>query len=163
MAAESEPKRTPPYRPHRSSVADERKVRSISDRIFAELFSRRLQGKTVRASSFPPRSSSRSVGGQQSDQTFSPVNANPAVVRTTRRRGRKGPLSMKVYRTESHYYFSSKQLLPAGALVFFSDRLRRYVHPTAGTLLDPYPRLCLLPEDESAAFEERWQETLSHF
>jgi len=70
---------------------------------------------------------------------------------------------MKVYRTESRYYFSSKQLLPAGELVFFSDRLRRYVHPTAGTLLDPYPRLCLLPEEESAAFEEHWQETLSRF
>ena len=48
---------------------------------------------------------------------------------------------MRAYRTESSYYFSSKQLLPAGALVFFSDKHRRYVHPTAGTLLDPHPRL----------------------
>ena len=151
MATESEPKPTLPLRSHRSSAADERKVRSISNRIFAELFPRRLHGKTVRYSSYPP------------DQTFSAVSTGPAISRPTGPRGRKEPLSMKVYRTESRYYFSSKQLLPAGVLVFFSDRLRRYVHPTAGTLLDPYPRLCLLPEDESAAFEEHWQETLARF
>ena len=151
MATENEPKLTPPFRPHRSSAADERKVRNMSERIFAELFPRRLHGKTVRYSSSLP------------DQAFSSVNTGPAILRPTGTRGKKEPLSMKVYRTESRYYFSSKQLLPAGALVFFSDRLRRYVHPTAGTLLDPYPRLCLLPEDESAAFEEHWQETLSRF
>ena len=151
MATESEAKLTSPFRPHRSSAADERKVRNISNRIFAELFARRLHGKTVEYSSSLP------------DQAFSSVNTGPASLRPTGTRRRKEPLSMKVYRTESRYYFSSKQLLPAGELVFFSDRLRRYVHPTAGTLLDPYPRLCLLPEEESAAFEEHWQETLSRF
>jgi len=68
---------------------------------------------------------------------------------------------MKVYRTESCYYFSSRQLLPSGSLVFFSDKLRRYVHPTAGTLLDPHPRLQLLSEAESQEFEKHWQEALS--
>jgi hypothetical protein len=70
---------------------------------------------------------------------------------------------MKVYRTESHYYFSSKQLLPAGSLVFFSDKLRRYVHPTAGTLLDPHPRLQPLSEAESQEFAEHWQEALVRY
>jgi hypothetical protein len=68
---------------------------------------------------------------------------------------------MKVYRTESSYYFSSKRFLSAGALVFFSDKLRRYVHPTDGTLLDPHPRLQLLSDAESQEFEEHWQEVLS--
>ncbi len=67
---------------------------------------------------------------------------------------------MKVYRTESRYYFSSKQLLPVGSLVFFSDKIRRYVHPTDGTLLDPHPRLQLLSEAESQEFEAHWQDTL---
>ena len=70
---------------------------------------------------------------------------------------------MKVYRTESRYYFSSKQLLPTGSLVFFSDKLRRDVHPTAGTLLDPHPRLQLLSEAESQEFEKQWQEALSRY
>ena len=68
---------------------------------------------------------------------------------------------MKVYRTESRDYFSTKQLLPAGSLVSFSDKLRRYVHPTDGTLLDPYPRLQLLSDAESQEFTAHWQEALS--
>ena len=163
MAIESESKLTPLFRPHRSSAADERKVRSISARIFAELFPRRLHGKTVRPVSHPPRPSSRSAEGQQSYQAFSSVSTGSAMSHSTRTRRRKESLPMKVYRTESRYYFSSKQVLPAGALVFFSDKLKRYIHPTAGTLLDPYPRLCLLPKEESAAFEEHWQEALSRF
>jgi hypothetical protein len=68
---------------------------------------------------------------------------------------------MKAYRTESSYYFSSKQLLPAGSLVFFSDKHRRYIHPTAGTLLDPHPRLQLLSDEESQGLEREWQDALS--
>jgi hypothetical protein len=68
---------------------------------------------------------------------------------------------MRAYRTESSYYFSSKQLLPAGALVFFSEKHRRYVHPTAGTLLDPHPRLQLLSDTESRELEAQWQEALA--
>jgi hypothetical protein len=67
---------------------------------------------------------------------------------------------MKVYRTESPYYFSSKQLLPVGSLVYFSDKRGRYIHPTAGMLLDPHPRLQLLSGEESRAFEEHWREQL---
>ena len=68
---------------------------------------------------------------------------------------------MRAYRTESSYYFSSKQLLTAGALVFFSDKHRRYVHPTAGTLWDPHPRLERLSDAESQELEAQWQEALA--
>jgi hypothetical protein len=68
---------------------------------------------------------------------------------------------MKAYRTESSYYFSSKQLLAAGAVVFFSDKQRRYIHPTAGVLLDPHPRLLALSEEESQKLEKEWQQTLA--
>ena len=70
---------------------------------------------------------------------------------------------MKAYRTESSYYFSSRQLLPAGALVFFSDKHRRYIHPTAGILLDPHPRLQSLSDAESQELEQHWHEALSRF
>ena len=52
-------------------------------------------------------------------------------------------------------------VLPAGALVFFSDKHRRYVHPTAGTLLDPHPRLERLSDAESQELEAQWQEALA--
>lgn len=68
---------------------------------------------------------------------------------------------MRAYRTESTYYFSSKQLLPAGSVVFFSDKHRRYVHPEAGMLLDLHPRLQSLSEAESQQLEKQWQEALS--
>src|SRR5215813_10098724 len=87
--------------------------------------------------------------------------SHPIVVQTPAPRVGKEPPSMKVYRTESHYYFSSKQLLPAGSLVFFSDKRRRYVHPTAGTLLDPHPRLQQLSDVESQELEAHWQKALS--
>jgi hypothetical protein len=67
---------------------------------------------------------------------------------------------MKAYRTESPYYFSSKQLIPVGSVVFFSDRLRRYVHPTNGILLDPHPRLQSLSDEESLKWETHWQKDL---
>jgi len=68
---------------------------------------------------------------------------------------------MKAYRTESSYYFSSRQLLAAGALVFFSDKQRRYVHPAAGVLLDPHPRLQALSDEESRKLEKEFQEALA--
>lgn len=68
---------------------------------------------------------------------------------------------MKAYRTESSYYFSSKKLLGAGVVVFFSDKQRRYIHPTAGVLLDPHPRLLALSDEESRKLEKEWQETLA--
>jgi len=70
---------------------------------------------------------------------------------------------MRAYRTESRYYFSTRQLLPSGSLVFFSDKLQRYVHPTDGTLLDPHPRLQELSEDESRELEAQWQTALARY
>lgn len=70
---------------------------------------------------------------------------------------------MQAYRTESPYYFSSRQLLAAGALVFFSEKLRRYVHPTAGILFDPHPRLQALSKAESQELEAHWKDKLVRF
>lgn len=58
---------------------------------------------------------------------------------------------------------TTRQLLPAGSLVFFSDKLQRYVHPTDGTLLDPHPRLQAHSEDESRELEAHWQTTLARY
>ncbi|HEV8712996.1 MAG TPA: hypothetical protein VGX03_09230 [Candidatus Binatia bacterium] len=70
---------------------------------------------------------------------------------------------MRAYRTESRYYFSSRQLLPVGSLVFFSDKIQRYVHPTDGTLLDPHPRLQQLSDVESRELEAHWQKALARY
>jgi hypothetical protein len=70
---------------------------------------------------------------------------------------------MQAYRTESPYYFSSKQLLPIGAVVFFSEKLKRYVHPTEGILFDPHPRLHSLSAEESLELEAHWQHSLSRY
>ena len=70
---------------------------------------------------------------------------------------------MRAYRTESYYYFSSKQLLPIGALVFFSEKIQRYVHPTDGVLLDPHPRLQPLSDEESLELETHWQKDLARY
>jgi hypothetical protein len=67
---------------------------------------------------------------------------------------------MKAYHTQSPYYFASKHVLPAGALVFFSEKLRRYVHPTDGILYDSHPRLEPLSEAESRALEDQWSDAL---
>lgn len=67
---------------------------------------------------------------------------------------------MKAYHTQSHYYFASKHVLPAGSVVFFSEKLRRYVHPTDGVLYDSHPRLQPLSDPESQALEEQWYDTL---
>ena len=70
---------------------------------------------------------------------------------------------MQAYRTESPYYFASKNLLPAGSLVFFSEKLHRYVHPTEGVLLDGHPRLHLLSEAESQALAAQWRDALTRY
>ncbi len=70
---------------------------------------------------------------------------------------------MKAYRTESSYYFASRQLLPAGVIVFFSDKLRRYVHPIEGILFDAHPRLQSLSEAESQQLTARWSEALAKY
>ncbi|MGE0821546.1 MAG: hypothetical protein AB7G75_33655 [Candidatus Binatia bacterium] len=70
---------------------------------------------------------------------------------------------MKAYRTQSPYYFSSKRLLTVGAVVFFSDKIKRYVHPTEGILLDEYPRLQLLSEEEIKAVEAQGNDILAKY
>jgi hypothetical protein len=153
-----------PQRPHSSSfAADERRIQRLSTLIFAELLPQSTVGMTTAFSSRHPRSSSEHPGWPQAHQTAVP---NDAIVQTPlafTKRARKEIALMKAYRTESSYYFSSRQLLPAGALVFFSDKHRRYIHPTAGTLLDPHPRLQSLSDAESQELEQHWHEALSRF
>ena len=67
---------------------------------------------------------------------------------------------MKAYHTRAPYYFASKHILPAGSVVFFSEKLRRYVHPTDGVLYDLHPRLQPLSEAESHALQEQWSDAL---
>jgi len=160
MSIERDPKDSRPARVHRSSfAADARKVRNLGARIFAELLPQSANRVAARQARRPESSSSHQGRVPFDWETAS----HTIVVQTSASRAGKEPPSMKVYRTESHYYFSSKQLLPAGSLVFFSDKLRRYVHPTAGTLLDPHPRLQPLSDAESQEFAEHWQEALVRY
>ncbi len=70
---------------------------------------------------------------------------------------------MRAYRTKSSYYFSSAHLIPGGAIVFFSEKLKRYVHPVEGVLLDGYPRLQMLPDEESDVLEAQWRSALARY
>jgi hypothetical protein len=70
---------------------------------------------------------------------------------------------MQAYRTKSSYYFSSTHLIPGGAVVFYSEKLKRYVHPVEGVLLDGYPRVQILSEEESTALEAQWQSALARY
>jgi hypothetical protein len=153
-------------RVHGASIAaDGRKVRTLSVGIFAELLPwSTTRIATLRRTLHPlrPRPSVDDAGGRQSGGASTPLDTTYNRPMPATRAG-KETLPMKVYRTESRYYFSSKQLLPVGSLVFFSAKLRRYVHPTDGTLLDPHPRLQLLSEAESQEFAARWQEALVRF
>ncbi len=160
MSTERTLKFPQPIRVHRSSLAaDERKMRSLGAHIFAELLPHSTASiETIRPAS---RLTLDEPSWLQLDQTLIPFDTTTQDPHPSIPWAGKEILPMKVYRTESRYYFSSKQLLPAGSLVFFSDKLRRYVHPTAGTLLDPHPRLQLLSEAETQEFEKHWQETLS--
>jgi hypothetical protein len=145
MTPEREPLQTQSPRVHRaSSAAVVQKVHAIGARIFAELLPHHTRRR--------PREERASLA-RTSDRT----TASSAM------RGKKKFLSMQAYRTETMYYFSSKQLLPAGSLVFYSTKLSRYIHPTAGTLLDAHPRLKILPVLESRALETQWHEALAKY
>lgn len=147
------------------SAANERTMYRIDAGIFAEL----LPSTTKRLASL--RSSRRhswshaDIGEEPHSDRASTLNDSPASpplhAPTTWVRKESPP--MKAYRTESPYYFSSKQLLPVGSLVFFSEKLRRYVHPTGGILRDGYPRLQVLSETESHALEDHWREALAGY
>jgi len=153
-------------RVHRSSfAADERIVRRIGARILAELLP--LTTDHLAAVRRSLRSSlSRDKRGGLPPGWVS-MRRDPFVhasqPHTSAIQAEKEIATVKAYRTESGYYFSSRQLLAAGALVFFSEKLRRYVHPTAGTLLDPHPRLQALSDLESQELETLWKEKLARF
>jgi hypothetical protein len=145
-------------RVHRSSfAADERSVRGLGAQIFAKLLPlTTAQLKAVRPAPRPRPSPSGTgrvpLRGGSIPQLHS--SAMPGV---------KGINTMQAYRTESNYYFSSRQILVAGTLVFFSEKIRRYVHPTAGILFDPHPRLRALSGAESQELAGQWQEALARY
>jgi hypothetical protein len=146
MSTEVDPKRSQPFR-RSASAADARMVRKIDAGIFAKL----LPHSTKSLSPGRPLSSPPPFPSLQNEP-------HPAVTQI-----KKETLAMKAYRTESSYYFSSRQLLPAGSLVFFSNKIRHYVHPTDGILLDSHPRLKLLSDAESQALEEQWRDALASY
>ncbi|MBI3797481.1 MAG: hypothetical protein HY268_11025 [Deltaproteobacteria bacterium] len=146
-----------------ASAADKRTVRRVGARIFADL----LPGSTSDLATVPPAShpepASADVVWVQSDWEIIPPNPAASVLRMPAPQAGKETVTMRAYRTESRYYFSSRQLLPVGSLVFFSDKIQRYVHPTDGTLLDPHPRLQELSEGESRELEAHWQTALARY
>jgi len=162
MPTALDPRLSQPHRVHGSSfAADDRRVQRLSTLIFAELLPLSTLGIATASSSRRPRSSSSNPGWPQPSETSSPADSPTRNPLSSAKRARKEILLMKAYRTESSYYFSSRQLLPAGALVFFSDKHQRYIHPTAGTLLDPHPRLQSLSDVESQELEQHWHDALS--
>jgi len=143
MSTKRDPNLPQSFRVHGSSAAaDARKVRTLGDRIFKELL--------------PWSTKERSSERQQ-------LPLAPLLKTLPRTRERKDTLSMKAFRTESRYYFSSKQLLPVGSLVFFSERLQQYVHPTDGVLLEAHPLVESLSDAESLELEAHWQNDLSRY
>jgi hypothetical protein len=155
-----------PPRVHASSAAaDERRVRRLSALIFAELLPWCTSHLARLRPSLSPWPSLGDPGELQSSEvtTYWLTSSYTAHSHISAMQAGKEVLTMRAYRTESSYYFSSKQFLPAGTLVFFSDKYHRYVHPTAGTLLDPHPRLQQLSDAESQELEAQWQEDLARF
>jgi hypothetical protein len=164
MSTEVDPKLSQPFQSRRSvSSADARMVRKIDAGIFAKL----LPHSTKSLSPGRPSSSSPpSVNLQnepQSDEASTPWLAPAHELHPSVTQIKKETLAMKAYRTESPYYFSSRQLLPAGSLVFFSNKIRRYVHPTDGILFDSHPRLQSLSDAESQTLEEQWRDALANY
>lgn len=161
MATDKERKLYPSARVHSSfSKTDKRTVHQLGARIFADL----LPGSTNELA--PPPISRSSLGDtewSQSGTNTLPVASVAADLHTPASPAEKETPTMRAYRTESRYYFSSKQLLPVGSLVFFSDKIKRYVHPTDGTLLDPHPRLQELSEGESQELAAHWQTALARY
>jgi hypothetical protein len=156
---EKDPRLSQPLRAHRaSSAADARRVRSLGARIFAELLPQSIASVPHSLRSEPP-----SDGSGRPDWEATPFGTAAQGPHTPAKQVGKETLPMRAYRTESRYYFSSRQLLPVGSVVFFSEKLRRYVHPTDGTLLDPHPRLQRLSDAESLELEEHWKQALVRY
>ncbi len=164
MAIDRDRPRSQPLPVHRSSsAADKRTVRRLGDRIFADLLPTSTRDPAPVPSTLRPSSSGKNTGESQSGGDTLSGDPAAADLRTPASLAAKETPTMRAYRTESRYYFSSRQLLPTGSLVFFSDKIQRYVHPTDGTLLDPHPRLQELSDDESRELEVQWQTALARY
>jgi len=162
MSTEIDRKPLQPPRVHRSSsAADERTVRRLGARIFADLLPGSTSGLATAPPALRPGPSLEEVEWSQSDWETMPPSSVASALRTPVTQAKE--TFMIASRTESRYYFSSRQLLPVGSLVFFSDKIRRYVHPTDGTLLDPHPRLQQLSDVESRELEVHWQKALARY
>lgn len=108
MSEERDPKFPQPPRGRCASFATgERRERKIDARIFAELLPRSAKSLT------PARPSLERWGRTQPDGTSSSLNPLVSDTRSSVSWAKKETLPMKVYRTESPYYFSSRQLLPS--------------------------------------------------
>jgi len=164
MSRAINPKLPEPLQSRRAiSAADDQKVRRLGARIFAELIPRSSIRGTIGSRPFHSQPSSDIPQRRSSDRTPTPSKTTVLGPRKSDAHTRKETLSMQAYRTESRYYFSSKKLLPVGSVVFFSNKIRRYVHPTDGTLLDPHPRLQVLSDAESQELEAHWQTALARY
>lgn len=145
------------------SAVDDRQMRRIDAGIFAELLPAITKRLTSLRSSYHRRPLASIPENPQSDGAFMLNDSSVLPLHAPALRVRKESFPMQAYLTVSPYYFSSKQLLPAGSLVFFSEKIKRYVHPTDGVLLDGHPRLQVLSEAESQALEDRWHDALARY
>ena len=148
---------------HASAAADTRTVRRLGARIFADLLPTSTHDREPVPASPGLGSSLEDTEGSHSGANTRPVGPIAADLHTPAALARKETPTMRAYRTQARYYFSTRQLLPAGSLVFFSDKLQRYVHPTDGTLLDPHPRLQELSDAESQELTAHWQTALARY
>ena len=146
-----------------ASAMEDRQVRKINTGIFAELLPFTTKSLASLRSPFQRRLLANMPKDPQSDETFTLNDASVLPLHAPALRVRKESFPMQAYLTASPYYFSSKQLLPAGSLVFFSEKIKRYVHPTDGVLLDGHPRLQMLSEAESQTLEDRWRDALARY
>ena len=164
MSTEREPQLPRPPQGRRSSSAvEKRTVRRVGARIFADLLPQSTRAPALLPATLSSGSFVADKEWSQSHEDIGPVKPTRSVLRTPTSPAGKETFSMRAYRTESQYYFSSRQLLPTGSLVFFSNKIQRYVHPTEGILLDPHPRLQELSAAESQELEVHWQTALARY
>jgi hypothetical protein len=119
----SHPQSPPVHRS--SSAADKRTVRRLGARIFADLLPESTRDPAPGPSTSRLDSSVADAERSRSSGDTRPVDSVAADPQTPATPVGKETSTMRAYRTESRYYFSSRQLLPAGSLVFFSAKIYR--------------------------------------